>query len=61
MKEITEKDIKEGKELFKILNSLNPINRIMAITYIDALGDQQRAHEMNEKEDIVAPECEVIK
>lgn len=51
MKEITEKDIKEGKELLSIFDSFNPINRIMAFTYIDALYDQQRAQEINGKEE----------
>lgn len=60
MKTLNKNDIEEGKKLLRILNGLSPIGRVQAVTYINALGDQQKAQEIIKEESEEKKESEVI-
>lgn len=52
MATLTKKDIEEGEKLLKVIYSLDSTKRLMVSTYINALGDQQRAQEITKSQDI---------
>lgn len=44
-KNISETDIKDGKKLNEIYESLSPVGKIMVSTYLSALRDKEEAEE----------------